>query len=280
MDSLVLGIDAAWTLQNPSGIALLTVAAGHKLELLRVARAYVEFTSGRQIGFNDWLSAPPAERALNMSEILNATEMCTGRLPNVIALDIPLSPLPIKGRRLADAEISRKYGKQWAGTHTPSEKRPGSVSATLFQQLSESGYDWMNASKRVRPKRQTRCFFETYPHPVIIEMLGLGKRLPYKVAKRQKYWPDLKPNERWEKIASELDRLRVALALRINSVKDRIPMACSILDAAPESRDTVLKGIEDALDAVVCAFVGCEFLVGRACPFGDQESTIWIPCRE
>ena len=138
----------------------------------------------------------------------------------------------------------------------------------------------MNATKDVHPNRQMRFFLETYPHPVIVEMLGLNKRIRYKVAKRQKYWPNLKPDERWGEIASELDRLRAALASCISGLEDRIPMACRILDAAPKTKGAVCKGIEDALDAVVCALVGCEFLAGRVVPFGDQESTIWIPCRE
>lgn len=280
MNSLVLGIDAAWTLTQPSGIALITVDPEGISMLCQIARSNTEFAFGRQISFDDWLTAPPMKRTLEMNEILNATEIYTGIRPDVIALDIPLAPLPIRGRRSADTEISRRYGRQCASTHTPSGERPGPVSATLFQQLSELGYYWMNETEHLCPRRQKRYFIETYPHPVIVEMLGLDKRLPYKVAKRQKYWPDSKPNERWWNIASELDRLRDALASRINGVEDKIPMASGLLDCAPKSRGAVLKGVEDALDALVCAFVGCEFLAGCATPFGDRESTIWIPCRK
>lgn len=278
MNSLVLGIDAAWTTTQPSGIALVAVDPDGILVLRQIGRSSMEFVSCRQIGFNDWLTAPPAtERILEISEILRATKICIGGQPDVVALDIPLSPVFIKGRRSADNEISRRYGTQWATTHTPSAERPGLVSATLFQQLSESGYEWVNTTKHAHPCRHRRYFLETYPHPVIVEMLRLDRRLPYKVAKRRTYWPDSKPNERWWNIASELDCLRDALASRINGVEERIPMASSLLDHAPKSRGAVLKGIEDALDAVVCAFVGCEFLKAHAIPFGDRESTIWIP---
>jgi len=277
MDSLVLGIDAAWTPRNPSGIALVAVAAGHIPELLRVARACGEFTSGRKIGRNDWLNPPPSEELLSVSGILDATRRYTGTQPNVIVLDIPLSPLPIRGRRPADNAVSTMYGSRWAGTHTPSTKRFGYVSATLFQQLSRSGYHWMNATEHVQLNRQIRYFLETYPHPVILEMLGLEKRLCYKVAKRQKYWPNLTPDERWKNIASVLDRLHSALASRIGGLADRVPKACAILDAMPKSKGAVFKGIEDALDAVVCASVGCEFLAGHAFAFGDQYSAIWVP---
>jgi predicted RNase H-like nuclease len=277
MDSLVLGIDASWTPRNPSGIALLAVAAGHKLELLRVARACAEFTFGREIGPRDWLNTPPSGETLNVTEILDAAIRHAGALPNVIALDIPLSPLPIRGRRPADNAISSKYGSRWAGAHTPSAECPGPVSAALFQQLSSSGYYWVNATERVQLNGQIRYFLETYPHPVIVEMLGLERRLCYKVAKRQKYWPSLTPDKRWRNVASELDRLHSALASRIGGFADRVPKACDILDAAPKSKGVVFKGIEDVLDSVVCALVGCEFLAGHALPLGDRYSAIWVP---
>ena len=136
----------------------------------------------------------------------------------------------------------------------------------------------MNATEHVQLNRQIRCFLETYPHAVIVEMLGLEKRLCYKVAKRQRYWPNLTPDERWRNIASEIDRLHSALASRIGGFADGVPKACAIIDAMPKSKGPVLKGIEDALDAVVCALVGCEFLAGRAVAFGNQYSAIWVPC--
>jgi predicted RNase H-like nuclease len=219
----------------------------------------------------------PTDKTLNLSEILDATMRRSGAQPNVIALDIPLSPLGVQGRRAADNAISKEYGRQWASTHSPSAERPGRVSNDLFQELSRSGYSWMSDAKGMHLGGHTRCFLETYPHPVIIEMLGLDKRLCYKVAKRQRYWPSLTPNKRWRNIALELDRLHDALASRIGGFADSVPKACAVLDSAPKSKGTALKGIEDALDAVVCALVGCHFLEGSAVAFGDQHSAIWIP---
>ena len=39
------------------------------------------------------------------------------------------------------------------------------------------------------------------------------------------------------------------------------------------------KGYEDALDAVVCAWVGAEFIKERCEGYGDKVSCIWIPTR-
>ena len=38
-----------------------------------------------------------------------------------------------------------------------------------------------------------------------------------------------------------------------------------------------LKRYEDSLDALVCAWVGVEYLAGRAVPLGDDDAAIWCP---
>jgi len=277
MDGLVLGIDAAWTVAGPSGIALVSVTEGHTPRLLRVARTSAEFTSDRILGASDWLSWPLSGDPLEIDRLLDTVKKNVDTLPNVIVLDIPMSPLPICGRRAADNDISPVYGKRWAGTHTPSKERPGRVSATLYRQLSDAGYKWVGVSRPRHSSEDIRYFIETYPHPVIVEVLRLERRLCYKVAKRRRYWPNLTPDQRWRNVASELDRLRDALASRIHGLADRIPEALVLLDAVGKRREAVLKGLEDALDAVVCAFTGCEFLEGRAVAYGDRYSAIWVP---
>ena len=37
------------------------------------------------------------------------------------------------------------------------------------------------------------------------------------------------------------------------------------------------KVYEDGLDAVVCAWVGSEYVEARAEPFGDAKAAIWVP---
>ncbi len=46
------------------------------------------------------------------------------------------------------------------------------------------------------------------------------------------------------------------------------------IPAKPRSL-AALKRYEDALDALVCAWVGIEFLAGRARAMGDAEAVIW-----
>lgn len=38
-----------------------------------------------------------------------------------------------------------------------------------------------------------------------------------------------------------------------------------------------LKPYEDALDAVICAWIGARFAEGKAEPFGDDKAAIWVP---
>ncbi|MDZ7344582.1 MAG: DUF429 domain-containing protein, partial [candidate division KSB1 bacterium] len=84
----------------------------------------------------------------------------------------------------------------------------------------------------------------------------------------------LERDERWAAIARNLTRLRTALAKRIDGVADWLPPAKSFMKNGATSR---LKGYEDALDAIVCAWIGCEFLAGRCVAYGDEESAIWLP---
>jgi predicted RNase H-like nuclease len=46
----------------------------------------------------------------------------------------------------------------------------------------------------------------------------------------------------------------------------------------PEARSFArLKRFEDALDALVCAWVGIEHLAGRTRALGDGDAAIWSP---
>jgi predicted RNase H-like nuclease len=40
---------------------------------------------------------------------------------------------------------------------------------------------------------------------------------------------------------------------------------------------SALKRYEDALDALICGWVGVEYLAGRAVPLGNEDAAIWCP---
>jgi predicted RNase H-like nuclease len=95
--------------------------------------------------------------------------------------------------------------------------------------------------------------------------------LPYKASKIGSYWRDLSVVERkvrlietWREIVGFLDN-------EIAGVGDALPLPM------PTAAGHELKAFEDMLDAVVCVWVGIAALEGRAVPFGDEISAIWIP---
>ena len=173
MALFVLGIDAAWTAQQPSGVALVRVRRRVKPRLLAVARSDEEFLSIEKLGSPAWRTrvygTPP-----DIESLLRACERMAGHFPNLIALDIPLSNRPFAGRRFCD----------------------------------------------------------------------------------------------------NLNKLRRALAHEIEGVDRIIPSAHRILQLGQRR---LLKNLEDALDALVCAWTGIQILRGRAVAYGDDAGAIWVP---
>lgn len=268
---LVLGIDAAWTAHHPSGVALLHWRVGQLPALLACARAAEALLE--PTGPATWETpVPPARAALDLPPLLAAAARRGQGAVDVLALDLPLAPQPIRGRRRADNLITRRYGGRGAATHSPSAQQPGPLADRLFATLLQHGFTWPAATVP-QDRLQTPVFFETYPHAAIIEMLRLPYRLPYKVARRGQYWRTLSVAARWEHLGDALEFLRQALACRITDLSAWIPPMSSLLGKPV----WVWKGVEDMLDACVCAWVGCEYLAGRVQAYGDQTGAIWLP---
>lgn len=257
----VLGIDAAWTAKEPSGVAVLKYNESGKHELVKLGRSYKEFVQGEINWSQDASGSVP-----DIKELL---EGCCkyGYNISAAALDIPLSPMPITGRRVAENLISREYGKYGAATHSPNSERPGKISEAIFQGFTENGF------KFAYDYQDGPVFFEVYPHAAIIELLGLTKRLPYKVNNKSKYWPDASPEERDRNIINSLVLLKDALGKHVSNIDSFLPeIKCSY-----KYKNKYLKEYEDILDAIVCALVGCFYLSGKAKPYGDEAGAIWVP---
>src|SRR6201999_3788264 len=102
-------------------------------------------------------------------------------------------------------------------------------------------------------------------------LLGLTYRFPYKAANAGKYWPGVPPKERRERLLANYRQLLVSLQGWIGGIDLQLP--------EPSERVTParLKRYEDALDALVCCWVGMRYLDGAAHPFGDETAAIWCP---
>ncbi|MBI3966530.1 MAG: DUF429 domain-containing protein [Chloroflexi bacterium] len=271
--STVLGIDAAWTPTGSTGLVLAESLGNQAGRVLRVARSYREFVAGGTSA-TAW-SGSPIVGNTPLTDVLAAARDLTDTLPAVIALDIPLSPVPITRRRAADDLVSRNYGSRRAATHSPTDTRPGTVASYLFAALTQAGYHWQGVgSVADGPATSPLVFFETYPHAAIVELLGLSERLPYKVARASRYLPSASPAERRTYLAANLDLLRDRLAERLENLREVTPSATDLVAAGVRGR---LKALEDALDAAVCAVVALDHLAGRAIAYGDSTSAIWLP---
>jgi predicted RNase H-like nuclease len=268
---LVLGIDAAWTQRGSTGVALAQVAGGNRVRLVKIARSYGEFVMpGSAPG--DWTTRAPHDET-SILGVLQAAMNFVGEQPSVVAVDIPLSPALIGGRRRADDLVSKMYGRYLAPTHSPTPTRPGPVSALIFGALTGAGFAWCGPDRNWT-STSGPVFIETYPHPAIIEFLGLRVRLAYKVDRRRRYFPSDSAAESWEHVTANLDLLRAWLTARLEGMADLLPPGMSLLT---RGATRALKGLEDALDAAVCAAVAAEYVAGRAAGYGDQLSAIWLP---
>ena len=236
----VLGIDAAWTETQPSGVALAVEAKGG-WQLAALEASYDRFLARAKGAAPD--ETRPGGSRPNAAELLAAAQTICGGPVDLIAIDMPLSRRPITGRRAADRLVSERYGGMAAATHSPSADRPGAISDKLRAEFEAEGYALCTA-----PPAQG--LIEVYPHPALIEFLKAERRLEYKAGKTGVYWPALSLDERHLNLRAVWARIVLALERRIGGVAEAMP---SPLDA---TRGWRLKAYEDRLDAVVCAAVG------------------------
>lgn len=101
--------------------------------------------------------------------------------------------------------------------------------------------------------------------------MNLKKRLTYKESKISKYWPNLTPADRLISLRQCFNQLSQALDSKISGIE--LPS----LNTLEMPKRHMLKAYEDALDALVCAWVGAEYLAGRAEAYGDETAAIWVP---
>lgn len=251
--SAILGIDAAWTPTQPSGVALVQRSAAG-WHLAAIARCYADYCAG-------WTTLPPT----SAGALVAASEALCNARPDLVAVDMPLAWTPITSRREADNAVSRAYGARHCSTHTPSAVRPGAISDRLREGFAGIGYPLATA------RISTPALIEVYPHPALVELTGAERRLPYKAGKVRAYWPALAPAARRERLFEVWSEIVSALDAEIAGVRDALT-----LPPAGAAGQT-LKAFEDQLDAVVCAWSGLCALEGRARPYGDATAAIWIP---
>ncbi|MCA2981386.1 MAG: DUF429 domain-containing protein [Myxococcaceae bacterium] len=252
----VLGIDAAWTGTAPSGVALVTERAGGRWVCERVAPSAEAFTAGRV----DWRERPRGG-PLNVEHLL-AVVPPGAHL--TVAVDMPVGKTPPVGRRASDDAVTRAFGRFGCGTHSPTPERPGPRSVSLTRAFARQGH-----AVAAVGDAPAGALLEVYPHPAVMQLLGRDYRVPYKASRASKYWPGTSPAERARRVLAELRALASALRARFDGADVPLPRAVGSL--------AELKRYEDALDALVCAFIGVEAVEGRGAAYGDASAAIWLP---
>ena len=265
--SVILAIDAAWTEGEPSGVAAM-VSSGEGWRCAAVAPSYETFLAFSHGVPVDWTARRFDGSVPEATLLLDAASRLAGARVDLVTIDMPVATIPITGRRAADNAVSREYGGRGCSTHTPSAVRPGQLGATLSSHFKAAGYSVATA---VEPAGRTMRLVEVYPHPALLTLLRRPYRVQYKVAKALRYWPTLTVTQR---IAALVGEFRV-----INEAITRIvgPVALPLSQANAVSSLAALKRYEDAVDALLCAWVGVCYLEGTAVPFGDETAAIWCP---
>lgn len=254
--TVVLGIDAAWTADKPSGVALVR-SRGARWECVRIAPSYASFLDGV-----NWKERPrgglPDPAALHAACVRLA-----GAAPDVIAIDMPLAMRPIVARRAADNAIASAYATRGLGAHSPSPERPGPVASTMCRGFGRLGY--RVAGTRVAPGTPG-VLIEVFPHASAIALLGASYRVPYKLGRMRQYWPEASAVVQRRNILAQWTKLRRALARSIRGGALRIPAGATLAG---------LKRYEDALDALVCAWTGMQYNAGTLRAYGDASGAVW-----
>lgn len=258
----VLGIDAAWTATQPSGVAV-AVETSTGWKLVAAESSYQRFIARSRANMEPELR--PSGSIPCADDLLEAARAMSGVEVSLIAVDMPLSRTPITCRRASDDSVSRAYGGRKCGTHSPSTARPGPLSDRLRESFEAAGFP-LHTVEVLGPG-----VIEVYPHPALVELSGASERLPYKAAKSRAYWPTLSPSERRSRLHLEWSRI-------IGLLEQEVQGVSSAFDGFERRTSGYeMKATEDALDAVVCAWVAIQALEGRAIPYGDADSAIWIP---
>lgn len=258
----VLGIDAAWTVSEPSGVALWHLTAP-EWKCLRVAPSYASFCGGAI----DW-TGEVLGGSINVPAILETCrQLLGGRLPTVVTASIPLARVPIKGRRPCDTMINRRFSQRKCAIEGPTSRRPGAVGLRLHQGFKAAGFDLVT----MPGKAPAASLVEVYPHVAMLGVMRRAQRVPYKALNTQTYWPGLSALARGQLLIQQWRAILWRLGKYAGAIDVPLPKS-------PESWTFVrLKRFENAIDALVCAWMGAEFLNGRVRPLGDATAAIWIP---
>lgn len=202
---------------------------------------------------------------MTLFEALYDAEQIAGARLTLAAVDMPLSMDPITARQPADQMVSREHGAAGCSTRSPTNRSPGSLADACRRSLQMCG---LPLATTLFEAGAAPAAIEVYPHVALSSLLGATYRVPYKCGRASRYWPGAPAPERRERLLGQWRTIERALARDISG--------CA-LPLASTTRAKEMKGIEDQLDAIVCAWLGTRYLEKRARAYGDERAAIWCP---
>jgi len=240
--NVIAGVDLAWTGRNPTSIAVGS-ATCDEVRLSSIM--------GDLYGTQSVIDALSSIRDLHG-----------------VAVDGPLIIANLTGQRECERKIGAAYGNRKASCHTSNLGRfPDAAGTKLSSHLASAGFQHLGP---VGAKWQLEC----YPHPALIEIFGLPERLAYKkgtiAQKRQ----------------GQITLCKLIMSL---GGSDFLPLQVpeyfhSYFDADRINglQGARLKHNEDALDAVICMYVGALYQAGQANRvFGTSlDGYIYVPSKK
>jgi len=231
----LMGIDLAWrSNDNGSGIAIGTLL-GNRLKVEQIHNAVIGLDS--------------------VIQTIRSVDGLTG-----LAIDAPLIIKNRTGSRPCERELSSVYGSRWASCHSSNlGLYPNALSVQLSKSLEASDFQHLGDPATVKWQ------LEIYPHPAIIEIFELEKRLAYKKGP-----------------ANERRGGQAQLARHIKSLENHSTLTLQIDQHVhgifDESRIMKLRGQarknnEDGLDSVFCLYIAGLYAIGAPMRcFGNRES--------
>jgi predicted RNase H-like nuclease len=243
-----IGIDLAWSPCNASGAAVVVGdAAGGTLRETAI------------LGGDD--------------EVVGYVLRHAPDGPALVTVDAPLRVPNEQGRRPAEAELGRVFGRYEAGAYPANRRllaREGRVRGeTLVAALAAHGFAEAPAIEAGQPARQIT---EVYPHAAMIGLFGLPRTLKYKARH-----PPAERLAAWHSYQQHLEHLHQADPL-LRGHADLLAQDVAAL------RGQALKRHEDRMDAVLCAYIALyafRWGAARCGTFGTlAEGHIFAPLPE
>lgn len=166
----------------------------------------------------------------------------------IVAIDAPTLVPNETGRRPAEAECQRLFGRYQAGPHPANRSRyQGDIRGEIIARELTAHDGYLHDPSP--PNLSERRVMEVFPHPAHVALFGLSRTLKYKA----------KPGRTLESRLAEFDRYEAYLRTLERAEPALMPDDAVLLRPA-DSTLAALKRYEDRLDALTCAYIAAYYL--------------------